>query len=247
MTQIGFGIDLSHFQDPRTLPWESWRGVVNFVLVKGCEGGSFKDPAAAEHLRRARDIGAKVGVYCFFRHEQSVDDHLAMLRRVADECRLDAGDVVPAIDIEKEGGSSVDPSWSASAQALSEGIAATWDDCLIYITQREWRLLGSPSWVLSRPLWVAHYTSAPAPATPAGMPPVIWQKRVGHVDPNGPGGYFANEKPQIDQSVLLQPLPLIGELQSDAEKKRISDLIALNLSEAAQQNWNDNAPPEENA
>lgn len=245
MINIGYGCDVSHHQATSVIPSSG----ADFVQVRFNYGAEFRDERAVAHCKRVRETGAKLGGYFFFRNIHSVDAQLALFRQVAEDVEYDAGDIVPEIDIEADPEPSlrpVDPSWSAPAQEATERLVEIYGDCIVYMTQREWHMMGSPSWVLRRPLSVAHYTTAPAPATPGNMPATLWQRRVGLFDRHGPGGVYDQGNPrQIDQSVLLQPLPIIGELQSDAEKKRISDLIALNLSEAAQQNWNDNGPPEE--
>jgi GH25 family lysozyme M1 (1,4-beta-N-acetylmuramidase) len=234
---IGFGIDLSHFQNPATLPWPSWRDVVNFVIVRAAYG-SAHDRFAVEHVSRARDIGAKVGLYLFFRPSDPVAGQLSALHAVADGAHIDDGDIVPAVDIERDPfpspGTDVAPAWSAPAEDLADQIVSTWGNVLLYVTHREWTMLGSPAWVLRRPLWTAHYHDAP-PVTPGGMPATIHQHRVGPFDPAGPGGYFAGS-PQIDQNRLLRPLPLIGQPISDEEKTRIEQSVALWLDSEASGN-----------
>lgn len=240
MTAIGFGVDLSHHQDPAKVPWERFPGVVDFVLARASYGGGLRDRAVVEHARRARQTGARVGLYQFFRPSQTVADHLAMLRAVADAVSLTEGDIVPALDIELDplpSAQPVSPSWEPACRELVEGIVDLWGDCLVYITRREWGMLGKPAWVLERPLWVAHYTADAAPASPGGVVPTIWQHRVGPFDARGPGGYDAAH-PDYDQDRLLRPLPLIGharsaDILSDEERARIGGLVALTLDQSA--------------
>jgi len=237
---IGYGIDLSHHQNPAKMPWDTWAGKVDFVMVRAAYGATMYDATAGAHVDRARAIGAKVGLYQFFRIGESVDSHLATLHEVMDACRIDDGDIVPALDIEGDPvpppGKPVQPSWSGPTEELVGRIVETWGNCLVYITQREWHLMGSPSWVLRRPLWTAHYTPAAAPATPGGLPATIWQHRVGTFDPSGPGGFFqaTADGPQVDQNRLLAPLPLVGQVVTPEERDRVESLIALTLSESAQ-------------
>lgn len=215
----GYAIDVSHHQDPEALPWRRFEGHVDAVLVRACYGAELRDKHAHEHVRRARDIGAKVGLYMFFRNIHSVQKQFYLFRSVADSVGLRESDIVPVIDIEHDPipkpGSDVSPSWSKPAQELCDRIRELYSDCMIYITQREWGMLGKPQWVLERPLWVAHYTHAVAPASPAGKPPVIWQHRVGPFVPNGPGGYDKS-RPELDQNRILGPLPLITRKPPDS-------------------------------
>lgn len=211
---IGYALDLSHHQNPATLPWDTFAGKVDAVIARASYGSELRDRHCVEHINRARSLGAKVGVYHFFRPHQPVSKQWGMFRSQCDYVGLREGDIVPALDIEHDPlpkpGLPVTPDWSGPAQELSALIGATYGECMIYITQREWVMLGKPQWVLDRPLWVAHYTGAPKPATPGGRPSVLWQHRVGPFVPNGAGGYV-KDAPVLDQNRILAPLPLIAK------------------------------------
>lgn len=232
LNHIGYGIDLSAHQDPSRLPWEEFRGHVDFVMVRAAYGGRMLDKHAVEHVRRAREIGAKVGCYLFFRPSQSVAEQWDALRLMVDRMGLREGDIVPAIDIELDPipyEQPVTPAWSEVCEKLVGKVTVQFGDCLVYITQREWGLLGRPQWVLDRPLWVAHYTTANAPASPNGKQPMIWQHRVDDFVPNGVGGYASKARLQVDQNRLLEPLPLIGAApapMTDADRERVLGLVA---------------------
>lgn len=241
---IGYAIDCSHYQSPTALPWSRYAGKVDAVIVRMANGTTL-DQAATGHAAKVRELGgAKLGAYTFFRSEQSVSDQFLALRVAADTCHLGAGDVVPALDIEDDtpNGNLIVPSWSAKAEELAGRIAEEWGGCLIYVTQRDWGRLGKPAWALHFPLWCANYREG-KPATPAGMPCVLWQHRVGFFDPSGPGGAFDEPKqpksqpsavpPVIDQSRILLPLPLIGSRISDEDREKVTQLVALSLAEEA--------------
>lgn len=241
MTPLGYCVDLSHHQAPASVPWETMRGRVDAVICRAGYGAA-RDRHVTEHVARAREIGAKLGLYLFFRPSQPVDVQFARLVDVAAAVRLGPGDIVPAIDIERDPvpspGENVSPAWEPRCRELVDRVAATWGDCLVYITQREWGQLGKPLWVLERPLWVAHYTTASAPATPGGQRPVLWQHRVGPFDPSGPGGTY-EPAAALDQSRILAPLPLIaGDAQGDDVlgpelRDRAERLLALGIAKAA--------------
>jgi hypothetical protein len=162
-----------------------------------------------------------------------VDQHWDQLRAVAELVKLTDGDLVPALDIELDPlpkpGSPVSKSWAPKCEELVGRIVETFGDALVYITQREFGLLGSPKWVLKRPLWVAHYTSAAQPLTPGNLPATIWQHRVGPFDPQGPGGY-SKQHPDLDHNRGLKALPLIGQLP-DAGLDDLRDAGVLALPE----------------
>lgn len=215
----GYGIDLSHWQAPASLPWRQFEGTVDAVIVRATYGAELRDRSTAEHVRRAREIGAKVGLYTFFRPIHSVQKQVDLFRSVADAVGTVEGDIVPALDIEADPfpapGVPVAPAWSGPVYDFAERLRELYSDCIVYITQREWGQLGQPQWVLDRPLWVAHYTGASKPASPGDRTPFMWQHRVGPFVPNGPGGYD-KAHPELDQNRILGPLPLIARKPSAA-------------------------------
>lgn len=229
-TPIGYGVDLSHWQSPEQLPWASWLGKVDFVIARAGYGRT-KDTSAVRHIARARDIGAKVGLYVFFRVVEAPADQFANLRAVVEAAGLDGRDIVPAIDIEAESDLPVAPSWSAHAEELVDRVVDRYGNALVYITQREWRMLGYPEWVLKRPLWAAHYRDGD-PATPGNMPATIHQHRVGPFERFGAGGAFKMGQ-QIDQNRLLRPLPLIDAPLDPAEQSRIQGQVSMWLASEA--------------
>jgi GH25 family lysozyme M1 (1,4-beta-N-acetylmuramidase) len=228
-----FGIDLSHHQKSAFQPWDKYAGKVDFVICRASYGGLLRDREVISHMQHARGIGAKVGLYQFFRPGQSVDQHWDQLRAVADLVKLGEGDIVPALDIERDPlpapGADVSPAWAAACEELVGRIVDTFGDALVYITQREFNLLGAPKWVLARPLWVAHYTNAQKPLTPNNVAPTIWQHRVGPFDPEGPGGYD-KAHPELDHNRGLGALPLIGAAP-DAGLDDLRDAAVFTLPE----------------
>jgi hypothetical protein len=233
---IGYGIDVSSFQSPSVI--DACAGKVDFVICRAAYGTS-QDKRVIDHAARVRTIGAKLGLYTFFRDFQPVADQWDALRRVADAIKYREGDIVPALDIERDPfpapGRDVSPAWSDAAEEFVGRAVAEYGEALVYITQSEFKQLGSPSWVLARPLWVAHFTSAPKAASPGGVEPTIWQHRVAQFERNGPGGYD-KKHPDLDQDRLLQPLPLIGakpDPLTDADRERFAGLLSLTLLDAA--------------
>lgn len=207
-----YGVDLSHHQRPEALPWSTFAESSSFCIVRGSYG-TMRDRVTVEHVRRARTAGLKVGLYHFYRPAQPVADQLAIFRSQLELASIVTGDIVPTIDVEADPipkpGTAVSPAWQEGVRTFIDAMVAEWGDCMVYITQREFGMLGKPPWLLERPLWIAHYTSAARPATPGNRPATIWQHRVGPYDPDGPGGYD-KARPVLDQNRLLGTLPLIG-------------------------------------
>lgn len=233
---IGYAIDVSHHQPPSAVPWDSLRGRVQAVMVRAANGVTL-DERAREHVQRSRGIGAAVGLYSFFRSEQNYADQVVALLRQSEACGIGTGDICPALDIEDDpaNGRTVSPSWSVPCEKFVERCEQEFGSALVYISQRGWSMLGKPEWVLHRPLWVAHYTTATAPASPAGMPAALWQHRVGPFDAFGPGGYFGSGTAlQVDQNRILQPLPLVGYRPTSDEQERVRALVAETLRAGVQ-------------
>lgn len=232
-----YGIDVSHHQNPGSLAWAKFAESSSFAIVRGSYG-TMKDRVTTEHVKRARAVRLKVGLYHFFRPSQPVAAQLATFQSQLYLTGIGLGDIVPALDVEldplpKE--TPVSPAWQEPVQEFIEAMRADFGDCMIYITQREFGMLGKPAWLLERPLWVAHYTGAAKPATPGGAAATIWQHRVGPYDPTGAGGYV-KDAPVLDQNRLLGTLPLIGSVAAspaiaelpvtDERDDGLEDLIA---------------------
>lgn len=207
-----YGIDVSHHQNPASLPWPVFAESSSFCIVRGSYG-TMKDRVTLEHLKRARAFGLKTGLYHFYRPSQDPGDQLAVFRLQLDAARIVEGDIVPTIDVEADPlpkpGMHVDLTWQAGVRFMLDALVEQYGDAMVYITQREFGMLGKPAWLLERPLWVAHYTGAAKPATPGNKAAVIWQHRVGPYVPNGAGGYV-KERPELDQNRLLGELPLVA-------------------------------------
>jgi|SRR5688500_3556104 len=234
-----YAIDVSHHQNPATLPWDTkFAGNVDAVIVRAGYGAELRDRDAREHVRRARLIGARVGLYLFFRPLHTVQKQFDLLRAVADEVKLGPGDIVPTVDVEHDPipkpGTNVSPAWAWPVEELAHRLDEHFGArCMIYITQREFGMLGKPAWMLEpdRPLWVAHYTAAAKPATPGNRAATMWQHRVGPFVANGPGGYD-KVRPELDQNRILLPLPLLGP------QAAASDIPAL-TQDGSGEDWDD--------
>lgn len=204
-----YGCDVSHYQStsaPAGVAWPTLAKGSQFVLVRASYG-TWKDPSAIGHIGRGRDAGMQVGLYHFFRSSQPIADQLSVFCAVAHDVGLRAGDICPMLDVEDDGakGPKIDPSWQPTVQAMVDGLVSAFGAVLIYMTQRDFGRLGKPAFILDHELHVAHYTGAPAPATPGNKPWRIWQHRIGPYVANGPGGAF---DPQLlDQDRGVDPLP----------------------------------------
>lgn len=207
-----FGVDVSHHQPPASLPWDKFATSADFVIARASYG-TMRDAALVEHVKRTRGIGKKVGAYHFFRVSQPVQAQLDVLLAQLDLIKLGPGDIVPALDIELDPFPTAQPvskAWQEPVRQILSTLKDKFGNALVYITQREFHMLGSPEWLLSFPLWVANYTTAAKPATPGNRPFTIWQSFVGPFNPDNAGGYD-KAHPVLDQNRAVD-LPLIGAL-----------------------------------
>lgn len=205
------GVDLSHYQADSLVPWTQLAASSKFVIVKASDGVS-KDPGCIDHVNHVRGLGMTVGLYHFFRDALSVQQQMDTFVQIADECKLQPGDLLPAIDIEDYPGHQIGPQTSEPAEQWCERATDIWGSAIVYLTQRDWGRMGSPAWVLAYSLWCAHYTGRelPGPATPDHRSWRIWQYAV---HPYAPGVWTNDFKAAraIDHNWALDPLPLISE------------------------------------
>jgi lysozyme len=207
------GIDVSHWQQPALVPWDTIAASSKFVIVKASDGIG-RDQACAEHVRCARDVGLTVGLYHFFRDTLPVQSQLEVFGSVADACELAPGDLLPCLDVEDYPGHAIGPHTSEPAEEWCESATNTWGSAVVYTSQRDWGRMGGPAWVLAYPLWIAHYPGKerPAPATPDHRPFRIWQ--YNGTAAYGPGQWKVHRPAQrnaIDMNWAIDPLPLIAE------------------------------------
>lgn len=167
------GIDVSHHQGVI-----DWRRVaadeVVFVMGKATEGTTFRDHRWATNRAGARANRIPVGAYHFARPNGSVADALVEARHHLRHATPAAGDIVPALDLEATLLSAKDTTrWAlAWLNAVEEAIGAT----PIVYTGSGWAATHlHPDPALKRyPLWVAHYTTKPAPRLPKPWTEWMW-------------------------------------------------------------------------
>lgn len=242
------GLDLSHYQDPKAVPWGALGQAGAFCIVRVTYGVT-RDTQAYDHIARARASGVRVGAYHFFRASQPVTDQLEAFQAACHAA--DYGkpvDIVPALDWEDDGKSPILPEHAPFAEELCAELAQAFGRApLLYLTQRDWGRVGRPDWAFTYPLWVAHYStpSRLEPATPGGKPWAIWQHRVGPIDLGGPHGYYlpalydqnvANFLPLLDGSrVGPNPYPKESPLPAPPDAHSTEALRSALLADLARQ------------
>lgn len=168
------GIDISHHNSP---DWDLVSQTSQFAICRATYGTA-KDRKVDRHVRDAQNHGMKFGLYHFFRASRSVNDQLQAFIDVANSVGYGLGDIWPCLDLEDDVKDHLDPTWNERAKKLYDGLVKVFGGCIVYITQRDWKRLGEPSWVLLSSLWVAHW-NVTRPAAPGGAAWVMWQYKVG--------------------------------------------------------------------
>jgi lysozyme len=162
------GIDVSHFQG--AVDWQAVRAAgCAFAFAKATEGAGEVDPEFQTNWAGMKAAGLLRGAYHFYRAEQTA---VGQATHFISNVRVEPGDLPPVLDIEVNDG--------VIGQALVGGVQ-TWLDAvetaagvtpIIYTNTPFWDAHFNDQFG-SYPLWVAHYTTAPAPSPlPVGWP--VW-------------------------------------------------------------------------
>lgn len=103
ISQFG-GIDVSHYQG--RINWQMVRTDRNasYVYIKSTESSSLVDSEYRLNMREARLAGIPVGIYHFFSPSASV---LTQMRNLADNVDPRQQDLIPILDVEKRGRTSL--------------------------------------------------------------------------------------------------------------------------------------------
>ena len=199
------GIDVSHFQGQ--VNWQAAKaaGCV-FAFAKATEGAGEVDPQFAANWAGMKAAGILRGAYHFYRAEQSAT---AQAAHFLSTVQFETGDLPPVLDIEVNAG--------VVGQPLVGGVQACLDAVepvagvtpVIYTNTPFWNAHFNDQFG-QYPLWVAHYTSAPAPSPlPVGW--TIWtfwqySQSLGIAGVGGPADhdYFNGPLSQL-QALAVQP------------------------------------------
>ncbi|GEM_PF-1758609 len=104
-TVLREGIDVSHWQD--RIDWgRVARSGVDFAWVKASEGTGLVDRRYRRNVTRARAAGIRVGAYHFAVPEAGVRDARRQADHLVRTAQARPGDLVPALDLEVDGGLS---------------------------------------------------------------------------------------------------------------------------------------------
>jgi lysozyme len=162
------GIDVSHFQGAVDWPAVKAAGCA-FAFAKATEGAGIFDPDFHANWTGMKAAGLMRGAYHFYRAEQPAEQQAAHFLSAV---QLVPGDLPPVLDIEVNDG--------VTGEQLVGGVQ-TWLDAvepvagvapIIYTNAAFWDAHFNDQFG-QYPLWIAHYTYAPAPSPlPVGW--TVW-------------------------------------------------------------------------
>ncbi|MHA6696313.1 glycoside hydrolase family 25 protein [Chryseobacterium sp. A321] len=98
-----FGIDLSHYQNPKDIQWDSLsigHGTIpiDFIILRASMGTSGKDEKFEEFWKSAGKQNKLRGAYHFYRPDE---DPIKQAAQFLESVQLAKGDLAPVLDIEK--------------------------------------------------------------------------------------------------------------------------------------------------
>jgi lysozyme len=161
------GIDVSHYQQAVNWPAVAASGI-HFCFIKATDGGSFVDPNFTYNWQAAGQAGLMRSAYHFFRPAVPVTMQANLFLRTVS--RLEGGDLPPVLDLEA-------PEQWASIPVLNRAaLAVSWLEAvesglylrpIVYLSPAFMtEVLQNSDALAPYPLWLAQYTSAPAPSIP---------------------------------------------------------------------------------
>jgi lysozyme len=161
------GIDVSHYQ--QMIDWyQVGSAGCAFAFIKASEGATVKDDNFLANWTGAMSAGLRRGPYHFFRPQISVTEQIANFLSVVKT--LDADDLPPALDLEAPA------DWTSISQNNRIHLVVSWLNQVQRALKRRPIVYTSPNFFIDvlgntnelspYPLWVAHYTSKPAPTVP---------------------------------------------------------------------------------
>jgi lysozyme len=168
------GIDVSHHNG--VVDWGQVAGSgVGFACAKATEGMNTQDAQFNANYSGMQQNNILRGAYHFFHPEVDAQAQAANFLQLVTQ--VSPGDLPPALDVEINGGQNANTIAGAIQQWLDKIEQTLGRTPVIYTSASFWNANLPPGNAFARyPLWVAHYTTNPAPHVPNGFPGyVFWQ------------------------------------------------------------------------
>lgn len=163
------GIDVSRWQGEPTWSQVKEAGI-RFVIAKATEGSDWVDPEFARNRERLRANGIPFSAYHFAQPDTTTGDAVAEADHFVDTARLDGPNLLPVLDLERDGALSTRQLTRWVKAWLTRVEARLGVKPMIYTSSDFWiEQMGNSRWFADNGyrLWIAHW-DVPAPAVPAG-------------------------------------------------------------------------------
>jgi GH25 family lysozyme M1 (1,4-beta-N-acetylmuramidase) len=165
------GIDVSHWQG--SIDWNQVAAAgKRFAYMKASEGTTLIDTFYTGNRAQAKLLGLYVGAYHFARPGLNPGDAVAEADYFLAMSQLVAGDLLPVLDLEVTGGLAPVELQEWVKAYMGRIYERTGARGVIYTSPTFWRNnMADTTWFAAngyRTLWVAHWTSGPAPSVPGG-------------------------------------------------------------------------------
>ena len=172
------GVDVSHWQEENgnVINWQKVADSGHvFAFHKATEGTTYSDPRYDGNRIDAENVGIPFGAYHFARPSGGTiaaaqTDGVAEAQHFLDVAQPASGDLIPVLDLEANGNLPVRRLTAWVQSWLDTVTSGTGVKALIYSSPNFWRTyMGDTTTFAAQgfPLWIAHYTSATSPSTPA--------------------------------------------------------------------------------
>ncbi len=162
------GIDVSMWQGD--VDWPAVASTpTRFAIMRATRGHDYVDPRYAEYLAEASASGLVVGAYHRAKVGLAAGDARVEANHFVDVAQIQAGDVLPVLDIEEHGGLTVPQLTDWVRTWLARVFTRTGVRAMIYASPYFWRTyLGDTTWFADHgyPLWIAHW-GVSSPNVPA--------------------------------------------------------------------------------
>jgi lysozyme len=154
------GIDVSHFQG--RVDWQAVKAAgCSFAFAKATEGTNVTDPYFAANWAGMKEAGLLRGAYHFYRAGEPAEEQAAHFLSTV---RFEPGDLPPVLDIEVNDGVTGQPLVGGVQLWLDAVEPVAGATPVIYTNAPFWDAHFAGGGFSQYPLWIAHYTDAPAPA-----------------------------------------------------------------------------------
>jgi GH25 family lysozyme M1 (1,4-beta-N-acetylmuramidase) len=164
------GVDVSHWNG--TINWTSVAGAgIKFAIQKASESQTYVDPTYTTNRNGATGAGIKFTGYHFARPDTTSNDAVLEADHFVDAANLAPGNIIPALDLEVSGGLGVSALQNWTMAWLNRVTYRIGVKPMIYTSPGFWNTyMGNTTTFATagyKTLWIAHWTSNPAPSVPA--------------------------------------------------------------------------------